>query len=714
MNAFQFVNSASFARRTLCLAVLCVAAFVAKAGDAPGAMESRGRVTLADGSLLQCMIAYPVPWTITTVGGVQTLKIDALDFIEFGERVDPNVENDANVAVGDLQNDNFETREKAEAKLRGMGRAAAKALKQALTIPDAEVTKRVRALLIEIGAVGDDGLQQDRVHLRDGTILRGELAFADVSVRSHFGRLRVPIEALESLGFTQPAGDAPDASLAAIDSKEIMVPLPAATHVESAAAQHWDPNDDGRFEEELSWLEEAQRNALTMDKVTDPKAAVKTLIATKAGDRLENAYADRGVALRATEAASTVEVSGEKMRSFSAGRCLIAKNSDVEIRFTLPASKGAVPAGALHVGAIVRNDGPGTIGMAAYDAAGRLLIQTLNGGTNGNGQGGARDEFIGVRSKTPIARVRVYRVAAMKAKGADVLIDDIVFDRLTGAGLHENQCRVATSGGDRLVGKALDGAKNSIALKVDFLGEQAEPIVLNLALVSSYEPARGQEAKVADALGDRKNDAPRPRRFGLSHGVLLQSGETFRAHLFALDDTIAVFGLARGAVLKLPRETLRKIDLSPEPTPPGEASAPTAVAPDEKFGVEFRTKPRFNDPAVPQPKEEKKDPANNPAQGLPRMDNAQIVRVDPETHELTAKDYDGEMTMNVAGIKALVFPPNPNAAARDKKRAWTLTLREGSHFDADLLRIGALDISAEMAGGTVLLPADTVSRIERK
>ena len=138
------------------------------------------------------------------------------------------------------------------------------------------------------------------------------------------------------------------------------------------------------------------------------------------------------------------------------------------------------------------------------------------------------------------------------------------------------------------------------------------------------------------------------------------------------------------------------------------------MAPDEKPGVEFKTKPLLDNPAAPQPKEEKKDPAHNPAQGLPRMDNAEIVSIDPQTHELTVKDDDGEMTMNLAGIKTLVFPPNPNAGAAAKKRAWSLTLREGSRFDADILKITPKEITAEMAGGTVLLPAETIEAVERK
>jgi hypothetical protein len=150
VNAFRTVCTRFFLNRAIAW-VVCVACSIAQAGDAPGATESRGRVTTADGSLLQCMISHSATWTITTSDGVQALKIETLDFIEFGERVDPNVENDANVAVGDLQNDNFETREKAEAKLRSLGRAAAKALKQALSVPDAEVAKRARALLAEMG-----------------------------------------------------------------------------------------------------------------------------------------------------------------------------------------------------------------------------------------------------------------------------------------------------------------------------------------------------------------------------------------------------------------------------------------------------------------------------------------------------------------------------------------------------------------------------------
>ena len=114
----------------------------------------------------------------------------------------------------------------------------------------------------------------------------------------------------------------------------------------------------------------------------------------------------RGVLLRATETGAAVEVSAEKVQGFSGGRCLTAKQSDLEVRFILAKAGGAdrstEPAGVLHAGAVVRTLGPGTVGIAAYDAAGRLLTQALNTGMAAAVPGPPmlRDEFLGVRLRS--------------------------------------------------------------------------------------------------------------------------------------------------------------------------------------------------------------------------------------------------------------------------------------------------------------------------
>ncbi len=272
------------------------------------------------------------------------------------------------------------------------------------------------------------------------------------------------------------------------------------------------------------------------------------------------------------------------------------------------------------------------------------------------------------------------------------------------------------AGGDRLAGKAVDADGGDVALRLDFLGEKSAPVKFKLSAIARYEPARTSASKDEEKdTTDENGEKEKPRRFGAPHGVLLQSGETFRARLLSLDDKTVVFGLASGTMLKLPRETLRKVELIPATRTPGEALPPTALAPDDKPGVNFKTKPSANNPAAPQPEtEEKKDPANNPAQGAAGIDDAEIVSVDPQAHEITTKDKDGEMTMSLAGIKALIFPAHPNAGVAAKKRGWTLALREGSRFDADVTRITPKEITADIAGGTVSLLAETVESGARK
>ncbi len=259
-----------------CLILACVHVACAFAGDAVPGDESPGFVTTLGGTAIECLIVHPSPWTLASASGNQTLKFDEIASVVVGERLDPNVENEALVSVGELQNENFETREKAETKLRGLGRVAARPLRQALTSPDKEVSRRARALLIEMGALEDEGLTQDRVTLRDGSVLKGELSLTDLPVRSRFGRLRFPIESVERIVFhaTAPAAPPGAGPFAAADAKEIVVPIPIAGPVEAAAAQRWDPYEEARADPTVldGWLAEAQRNALTMDKIADPKA----------------------------------------------------------------------------------------------------------------------------------------------------------------------------------------------------------------------------------------------------------------------------------------------------------------------------------------------------------------------------------------------------------------------------------------------------------
>jgi len=691
-----------------------------------GEHESPGLILTVDGSLIKGMVKQVGAWSISTPSSSQPLESAKIESITIGERVDPNVENEALVAVGDLQSDKFDVREKAAAKLRGLGRSAAKPLKQALASNDAEVVRQAKALLVEVGGVDDSGQTQDRVKLRDGTTLQGELNFTDVYVRSAWGRFRFPVEALEKIVFLDAEIEAKAPGNSALkfvgeDAKEIVVAPPAAGRVDAAAAQRWNPNEEDSMALE-GWLGEAQRNALTMDKIPDPKApagAPKPLVAAKAGDRLENAYAEWGVLVRATEANAAVAVSEEKLRSFSGGLSLAAKKSDLEVRFVAPKSDAALieeSAGVLYAGAMVRTAGPGTVGLAAYDAAGRLLVQVVNLAAAANVPPGMpRDEFLGVRSKTPIARLRFFRLGTLKEQNADFLLDDLIHDRVTLVGLRPEFCRISLLSGERLAGKAADADTDVVGLRTEFLGEKAEPLKFKLDAIKRYEPPRTIERKDDTAKnGAEENDKPKRRRFGAPHGILLQSGESFRARLLSIDEKWAVFGLAGGAMVKLPRETLRKIELITPHTEAGEAPPPIAVAADEKPGVEFKTKPVGNNPAAPQNPPEKKDPDRNPAQGLPRMDDAEVVSLDPETRELTVKDENGEMTLSLAGVKSLVFPANPNAGTVAKKRGWRLTLREGSGFDAEILRITPTDITAEMAGGLVVMEAESVEAVERR
>jgi hypothetical protein len=131
--------------------------------------------------------------------------------------------------------------------------------------------------------------------------------------------------------------------------------------------------------------------------------------------------------------------------------------------------------------------------------------------------------------------------------------------------------------------------------------------------------------------------------------------------------------------------------------------------------VEFKQKIIGDNPAAPQKEPEKKDPNNNPAQGLPRMDNAEILAANLETNELVVdpKDGGGAWPIDLKTARLLVFPPDPKAGGGGP-HDWTMTLRQGSRFEVELKSIGEVEIVAEFAGGSVTLPAALVESIARK
>ncbi|MCY3021790.1 MAG: hypothetical protein NTW87_22495, partial [Planctomycetota bacterium] len=285
---------------------------------------------------------------------------------------------------------------------------------------------------------------------------------------------------------------------------------------------------------------------------------------------------------------------------------------------------------------------------------------------------------------------------------------------------------VRLSSGERLAGQLADAALDrGMAFRPEFLDENAAPAQVATDEIERFEPAR-TEAPAAGApeFGPAVRFAPLTRPgLGTPHGILLQSGEGFRARLLKLDDANVLFLLPGGVELKLPRQVLRKIDLLPEAPDPGELPAPTAVAENEDPGVDFKRReaPKKDEGAPkPEPKEKaeekkKKKDVLQTTQELEPLKNAEILEADLRTGDLKIKDENGEWTIGMAPVRTLVFPKDPNAKpAAAKFRDWVLTLREGSRFEIALRGITPETITAEMAGGTVTLPLHVIDSIERR
>ena len=375
-------------RATRLIAILlCLLPTLAFAAD--DAQEVPVALITSGGSRLLGMldVSHPLLFRHDT-GAIRPVDLVKTARITFGERVDPNAENDARLALGDLQSDQFAVREKALATLRSLGRAALGPLRRATASSDAEEANRARALITEMNLqnAADAG---DRLTQADGTGLSGILNTPELSVRTRWARMTVPLQALEAIEFLKVA--------------EINVPtLVPATQASAAinqtaaqpvgkAAERWTPLNDA---ENLG--PQAQQNpqpigeallglrTLTMQRVPDTKSEKRGAMKdAKTGDSLEQAYTPWGVLLKASEPKATVEVSDVPLLGASQGLSAIAHDSDLDVNFLLPGSfepkTGDFRAGGVSsVGAIIKAENVGTIGLAVYDRSGRVLAQVLN------------------------------------------------------------------------------------------------------------------------------------------------------------------------------------------------------------------------------------------------------------------------------------------------------------------------------------------------
>src|SRR5262249_10254746 len=153
------------------------------------------------------------------------------------------------------------------------------------------------------------------------------------------------------------------------------------------------------------------------------------------------------------------------------GMSAVAKKSGVEFTFLPPQRKDGTdqPASEVHgvffAGCIVYGE-PGSVGLAAFDAAGRVLRagapRPHRPAPQPHGQAPAQaqmdqsfDDFLGVRSRVPIARLKLFRTEVGKETQEDLRFDDFVFDRPVTCSLRSNECRIETRAGERISGTPL-------------------------------------------------------------------------------------------------------------------------------------------------------------------------------------------------------------------------------------------------------------------
>jgi hypothetical protein len=704
---------------TLCASALCA--------DVPA--EAPASFATSGGSRLAGMILLDRPFTLRPEKGApQKLDVAAIKSVTLGQRADPNQENEALNALGDMQSDQFEVREKALVRLRALGRAAIKALRQASSAPDAEVATRAKALLAELTLANAAGQLTDQITLRDGTTLNGELTPNEFTLRSRWGILKFPSTCLESIEFLKaedlnaaalvPAGGAP------------LVSQPQPAPPLDAAAERWEIAEEQRIGapvgRTLSGLA-----ILDMDRAPNPDAREKKLIELKAGDRLEDAYAAWGALLRGAPG-SELKAADTELISSSGKLGIQLQKSDLSVAFVVPGSYSAKnnssrAGGVNMVGAVIKSSPRFSVGLAAYDRAGRQLAEVYNtGGVElPPGAGVNASEFLGIRSKVPIARLRFFR--AGDARGDDLVLDDIVFDRVVSVDRAPDIASVWLASGERLAGRVKAATlEKGMQLQPEFFPAGSAPVQIAADEIDRYEPARQTPEQAKGIIGGEKTK--KRASLGTPHGILLQSGESFRALFVKIDENDAQFMLPGGAELKLPRALLRKIDLNPAPPEPGELPGPIAVAENEKPGVDYRRrddnkkegdkkegdKKEGEKKEGEKPDDKKKNDVLQTTQELKAMEG-KIVEADIFSGDLTIEDDNGPWTVGIALVKTLVFPPDPNAKkAVPKFRDWVLTLREGSRFEIVLTGISPDAIAAEMAGGSVALPSHVVDSIQRQ
>lgn len=678
-------------------------------------------VQTRDGSVLNGWLKTSTSLVLELASGDRkTLSSSQLSRIAVGERGDPKLEDEARRAIEDLHSDQYLKRQKAQSKLKELGRSAVRVLRAAAKDKDVEVATQARQLLAQL-AMGGVGAVEDEVSLMNGQMVAGRLGQEHFEVRTRVGLVQFGLASLDHI----IVHEEPTAAHAAIprQAKET-APIPAVPPP---------PAPGGTLAERISMQNEA--NAVAMGALPggvrpslwlfqlargsfDPKP--KDKVKWKAGDSVEDLYAASGLLIRATSKDQEV-VADKDEQILGASKGLNATvdepkgQGDIELSFIQrgsfdPKTRTGRPGGVYEFGCFIGSAAEATIGLEAYDGTGRRLCRILNHMEGNVLPGGAMgNELMGVRSQVPITKVRIFRVP--NRPDTRLKIDDVMFSRITSVRHAPWLACVELQSGDQLIGRLEPSEKkDTIAIAPAFMPPTQSPVNVSLKDLKRLSPPQTRLAR----------SAPSIKNMGSPHAILLQNGELIRACFFKLDKKVVDLRLAGNVRLVLPRGVLRKIDLWPDAEKAESAPKKLSVAKGEKPGVKFRTvgaTVKMDKPAPKEPAPPGAVAPPSPAEGLPRMDNAEILSAEFKENELVVdpKDGAGEWPIDLLTAHYLVFPPNPDAMPdRKKPSAWTLILRQGSQFDVELKGLKKNAIVAEFAGGEVVLPLEVVESLQRK
>jgi hypothetical protein len=292
-------------------------------------------------------------------GGTLNLDWSTVKSISFGERLDPNLENDALIAINDLGSDKFEVRSAAQTKLRSLGHAAYRALKTAAASGDAETAARAKAMMAELAGRNAADRSQDEFVFTDGKTARGELSSTEALVRTRYGMLAFAAQAVVKIEGVPKSAINLEA-LVDINAPPQNVDV-AAVNEKPPEAERWDPVQEAALGEGIRVAEAENIRAVTMEQRPKP-GAPRQALAIERGTRLDDAYSDWGAVMHSSDAAANVvatDAPGDQVFGGSGHMALKTMAADLEIDFIKPGSfdpntGGGRPGGVRLVGAIVR------------------------------------------------------------------------------------------------------------------------------------------------------------------------------------------------------------------------------------------------------------------------------------------------------------------------------------------------------------------------